>query len=79
LASDGSNTCVCHVRDLCLSAWTLASVTTKDCSCQNRTRAAGLKDSLLPDCRKPVHSGNIRPTGCSPSSSAKGTAYPELK
>ncbi|WP_373837988.1 hypothetical protein, partial [Bacteroides heparinolyticus] len=74
-----SGTCVCHVRDLCLSAWTRASVTTKDRSCQNRARAAGLKGSLLPDRRKPVHSGSIRPTGCSPSSSAKGTAYPELR
>ena len=47
LASDGSNTCVCHDRDLCLSAWTLASVATKDCSCQNRVREASLKGSLL--------------------------------
>ncbi|WP_373828908.1 hypothetical protein, partial [Bacteroides heparinolyticus] len=47
LASDGSNTCVCHVRDLCLSAWTLASVTTKACGCQNRGRAVGLKGFLL--------------------------------
>ncbi|WP_373783062.1 hypothetical protein, partial [Bacteroides heparinolyticus] len=76
--SDGSNTCVCHVRDLCLPAWTLASVATKDCGCQNRRREGGLKGSLLPDRRKPVHPGNIRPTGRSPSSSAKGTAYPEF-
>ncbi len=35
------------VRDLCLSAWTLASVATKDCSCQNRRREGGLKGLLL--------------------------------
>ncbi|WP_373837582.1 hypothetical protein, partial [Bacteroides heparinolyticus] len=45
----------------------------------NKGRAAGLKGSLLPDRRKPVHSGNIRPTGRSPSSSAKGTAYTEFR
>ncbi|WP_373843475.1 hypothetical protein, partial [Bacteroides heparinolyticus] len=61
---DGSNTCVCHDKGLHLS---------------NRGRAAGLKGSLLPDRRKPVHSGNIRPTGRSPSSSAKGTAYTEFR
>ncbi|WP_373728954.1 hypothetical protein, partial [Bacteroides heparinolyticus] len=33
--------------------------------------------SLLPDRREPVHSGNIRLTGCSPSSLEKATAYPE--
>ncbi|WP_373759843.1 hypothetical protein, partial [Bacteroides heparinolyticus] len=58
------------------------------CLCQDKGLQLSKQDegsrperlsSLLPDCREPVHSGNIRPTGCSPSSSAKGTAYPELK
>ncbi|WP_373726573.1 hypothetical protein, partial [Bacteroides heparinolyticus] len=33
---------------------------------------------LLPNRRKPVHSGNIRPIECSPSSLAKGITYPEF-
>ncbi|WP_373830338.1 hypothetical protein, partial [Bacteroides heparinolyticus] len=44
--SDGSNTSVCHVRNLCLSAWTLASVMTKACSYQTG-RALDVKGSLL--------------------------------
>ena len=65
----------CLVRHLCLSAWTLASVTTKDCSCQNRARTAGLKGSLLPNHCKPVHSGNICPTGCPSIFSKRSSLY----
>ncbi|WP_373720479.1 hypothetical protein, partial [Bacteroides heparinolyticus] len=57
-------TCLCHDKGLQLS---------------DRGRAVGLKGSLLPNHRKPVHSGNIRPTGSTPSSLAKATTYPELR
>ncbi|WP_373727065.1 hypothetical protein, partial [Bacteroides heparinolyticus] len=66
LVSDGLDTCVCQDKGLQLSK-------------QGEGSRPERQSSLLPDCREPVHSGNIRPTGCSPSSSAKGTAYPELK
>ena len=44
-----SGVCRRLVRRLCLTAQTLASVTAKTCSCQNRRRAVGLKGSLLPN------------------------------
>ncbi|AVM57869.1 hypothetical protein C3V43_08955 [Bacteroides heparinolyticus] len=62
--SVGLDTCLCHDKGLQLS---------------NRARAADLKGSLLPDRRKPVYSGNIRPKGRNPSSSAKGTAYHKFR
>ncbi|WP_373759583.1 hypothetical protein, partial [Bacteroides heparinolyticus] len=54
LVSDGSNTCLCHDKGLRLS---------------NRGGGGrvGVKGSLLPDRCKPVHSRNIRLTGCSPN------------
>uniref|UniRef100_UPI0035A16C46 hypothetical protein n=1 Tax=Prevotella heparinolytica TaxID=28113 RepID=UPI0035A16C46 len=85
----------CLVGHLRLTAQTLVSVMSETYVCRlghlplSRQRIATVKQgeggwserhsSLLPDRRKPVHSGNIRLTGCSPSSSAKGTAYPEFR
>ena len=85
----------CLVGHLRLTAQTLVFVTSETCVCRlgylplSRQRIAAVKQgeggwserhsSLLPDRRKPVYSGNIRPTGRSPSSSAKGTAYHEFR
>ncbi len=64
-----SGVCRHLVRRLCLTAQTLASVMTKDCSCQTGGGGGrvGVKGSLLPDRCKPVHSRNIRLTGCNPN------------
>ncbi len=63
---DLSDTCVCHGKELQLSK-------------QGEGGRPERFSSLLPDSREPVHSGNIRLTGCSPSSLEKATAYPEFR
>jgi len=63
--SVGLNTCVCQDKGLQLSK-------------QGKGARSERLSSLLPDRREPVHSGNIRLTGCSPSSLEKATAYPEF-
>ncbi|WP_373728336.1 hypothetical protein, partial [Bacteroides heparinolyticus] len=68
-----SETYVCRLGHLPLSRQRIATVKQGEGGWSERL------SSLLPDRRKPVHSGNIRLTGCSPSSSAKGTAYPEFR
>ncbi len=73
LASDGSNTCVCRLEHLPLSRQRLAAVKQGEGGRHKRL------SSLLPDRCKPVHSRNIRPIGCSPSSLEKATAYTEIR
>ncbi|WP_373844020.1 hypothetical protein, partial [Bacteroides heparinolyticus] len=63
--SVGLNTCLCHDKGLQLSK-------------QDEGGRPERLSSLLPNHCKPVHSGNIRPTGCPPSS-AKGAAYTEFR
>ncbi|WP_373844071.1 hypothetical protein, partial [Bacteroides heparinolyticus] len=66
LASDGLDTCVCHDKGLRLSK-------------QGEGGGSERLSSLLPHRLEPVHSEDIRLTGCSPSSLEKATAYPEFR
>ncbi|WP_373736788.1 hypothetical protein, partial [Bacteroides heparinolyticus] len=65
LVSVGLDTCVCQDKELQLSK-------------QGEDTRSERLSSLLPDRREPVHSGDIRLTGCGPSSLEKATAYPEF-